>query len=117
MAPNYYYMWEFVTSLTIIILIAAYIIHDRIKLRYENLDEKEKIRRTIRLGGVFQLILGILAMAGGTCWIIYMKTVKIYISPELEGFHNFIPPIIMGIIGIILFIVGLKKYGMKNGSI
>jgi hypothetical protein len=113
MAPEYYYMWEFVTSLTIIILVAAYIIHDKMKQRYETLNEDEKSRRTVRLGGAFQLILGTLCVAGGIGWTIYMKTVKIYISPELEGFHNFIPPIVMGVIGLILLGVGAKKYFMK----
>ena len=114
MAPNYYYMWEFVTSITIIILVAAYIIHDRIRLRYESLDEAEKIQKTTRLGGVMQLILGTLAALGGICWIVYMKNVKIYISPQLEGFHNYVPAIIMSIIGLILVVVGGKRYFMKQ---
>jgi hypothetical protein len=114
MAPEYYYMWEFVTSMTIIILVAAYIVHDRIKQRYESLNEEEKNRRTNRLGGATQLILGVLAVVGGISWTIYMKTVKIYISPELEGFHNFVPPIIMGLIGLILLAAGGKKYFIKQ---
>jgi Na+/proline symporter len=114
MAPEYYYMWEFVTSLTIIILVAAYIIHDKIKQRYESLADEEKNRRTLRLGAVTQLILGVLCVAGGIGWTIYMKTVKIYISPELEGFHNFIPPIVMGAVGLILLGAGSKKYFIKQ---
>jgi hypothetical protein len=114
MAPEYYYMWEFVTSLTIIILVAAYIIHDKIKQRYETLNEEEKNRRTIRLGGATQLILGFLCVAGGIGWTIYMKNVKIYISPELEGFHNYVPPIVMAAIGMILLAVGAKKYFLKQ---
>jgi hypothetical protein len=114
MAPEYYYMWEFVTSLTIIILVAAYIIHDRIKQRYESLPEEEKNRRTLRLGGATQLILGVLCVAGGISWTVYMKTVKIYISPELEGFHNFIPPIVMGAIGLVLLAAGATKYFMER---
>lgn len=113
MAPEYYYMWEFVTSLTIIILVAAYIIHDKMKQRYETLNEDEKSRRIIRLGGATQLILGVLCVTGGIGWTIYMKTVKIYISPELEGFHNFVPPIVMAVIGLILLAAGAKKYFMK----
>ena len=47
MGELYYYMWEFVTSVTIIILVAAYIIHDRLKLRYEKIeDEIEKKHKT-----------------------------------------------------------------------
>ncbi|MCU0600384.1 MAG: hypothetical protein MUE70_14135 [Desulfobacterales bacterium] len=114
MAPEYYYMWEFVTSLTIIILVAAYIIHDKMKQRYEVLNEEEKTRRILRLGGGTRLILGLLAVSGGIGWTIYMKTVKIYISPELEGFHNFIPPIAMGLIGLILLAVGAKKYFIER---
>jgi Na+/proline symporter len=114
MAPEYYYMWEFVTSMTIIVLVAAYIIHDKIKQRYESLGEEEKNQRTLRLSGATQLILGIFAVFGGIGWTIYMKTVKIYISPELEGFHNFVPPIVMGAIGLILLAAGSKKYLTKQ---
>jgi hypothetical protein len=114
MAPEYYYMWEFVTSLTIIILVAAYIIHDKMKQRYETLNEDEKSWRTLRLGGATRLILGALCVAGGIGWTVYMKTVKIYISPELEGFHNFVPPIVMGVIGLILLAAGAKKYFIQR---
>jgi hypothetical protein len=114
MAPEYYYMWEFVTSLTIIILIAVYIIHDKMKQRYETLNEEEKNQRTLRLTASTQLILGILAVIGGACWVYYMKTVKIYISPELEGFHNFVPPIVMAVIGLMLLAVGAKKYFIER---
>ncbi|MBW1892189.1 MAG: hypothetical protein JRF40_04845 [Deltaproteobacteria bacterium] len=33
MTDNYYYMWEFFTSITILILIAAYVINDQMKKR------------------------------------------------------------------------------------
>jgi ABC-type nickel/cobalt efflux system permease component RcnA len=114
MAPEYYYMWEFVTSLTIIILIAAYIIFDKVKQRFESLNEEEKNMRALRLTAATQLILGILAVIGGASWAVYMKTVKIYISPELEGFHNFIPPIVMGAIGLTLLVAGVKKFFMQR---
>ncbi len=114
MAPEYYYMWEFVTSLTIIILVAAYIIHDKVKQRYEALDETEKTRRISRLNQFTQLILGMLCVGGATGWTIYMKTVKIYISPELEGFHNFIPPLVMGAIGVILLAISAPNF-LKKG--
>jgi len=35
MTDNYYYMWEFFTSITILILIAAYVINDQMKKRKE----------------------------------------------------------------------------------
>ena len=42
MGELYYYMWEFVTSITIIILVIAYILYDRMTIRYEKLEENEK---------------------------------------------------------------------------
>jgi len=110
MGENYYYMWETVTSITILILIAAYVIHSTIRKRYEALDEAEKNKKTVRLGGAFQLGLGLIAAAGCAFWIYYLKTVKIYISPELEGFYNYTPPIVIGIIGLILLAASAKKY-------
>gem|GEM_PF-2783293 len=35
MTPMYYYMWEFFTSITIIILVIAYIVWDRVQTRKE----------------------------------------------------------------------------------
>ncbi|NOY69756.1 MAG: hypothetical protein GXP53_09775 [Deltaproteobacteria bacterium] len=35
MTPMYYYMWEFFTSITIIILVIAYIVHDQLQQRKE----------------------------------------------------------------------------------
>ena len=79
MADTYYYMWEFVTSVTIIILVAAYIIHDRLELRYDALDEKERTRRLNGLNSRMKLILGILAFFGGGSWIYYIKTHQIFV--------------------------------------
>ncbi len=110
MADKYYYMWEFVTSVTIIILVAAYIIHDRLVLRYESLDKKEMPQRLNRLNSIMMSILGILAFLGGGCWIYYIKTHRIYITEELMGFHTFVPAIIMGSIGLLLIVLGIKKH-------
>ena len=111
MGELYYYMWEFVTSVTIIILVAAYIIHDRLKLRYEKIeDEIEKNTKRNNLGMKTRLILGVLAFFGGIAWIVYMETHTIYISPELEGFHNLVPAIVMSGIGLIVFGGAFKKY-------
>ncbi len=35
MTPAYYYTWEFFTSIVIIVLVIAYIVHDQIKQRRE----------------------------------------------------------------------------------
>ncbi len=110
MAESYYYMWEFVTSMTIIILVAAYIIHDRIKLRYQKFDEPERQRKINWLNGVTMTILGILAVIGGSSWVAYVLTHKIFISPELEGFHSKVPGLVMALIGLVVLVAGLKKY-------
>ena len=44
MTPTYYYTWEFFTSITIIILVIAYIVHDQIKQRREK--EKADAKKT-----------------------------------------------------------------------
>lgn len=110
MAESYYYMWEFVTSMTIIILVAAYIINDRIKLRYQKLEETERQRKINGLNGVTMTILGILAVIGGGSWVAYVLTHKIYISPELQGFHSKAPGLVMALIGLVVLAAGLKKY-------
>lgn len=110
MAESYYYMWEFVTSMTIIILVAAYIINDRIKLRYQKLEETERQRKINGLNGVTMTILGILAVIGGGSWVVYVLTHMIYISPELQGFHSKVPGLVMALIGLVVLAAGLKKY-------
>jgi len=116
MGELYYYVWEFVTSITIIILVAAYIIHDRLTMKYEKIeDEKEKNIKLEQLSIKTKIILGLLAFFGGMAWIFYMQTHTLYISPELEGFHNLIPAIVMGIIGLIVFAGGVKKY-LRTGK-
>lgn len=110
MADNYYYMWEFITSVTIVVLVAAYIIHDRIRLRYDQLNETERRRKTLRLNGMTQTLLGAYAAVTGVGWIIYMQTHRIFVSPELEGFHNLVPAILMGGIGFVVLVFGLRKY-------
>jgi len=114
MGELYYYTWEFVTSVTIIILVAAYIIHDRFVIRYEKLeDETEKTRELEQLSMKTKIILGLTAFFGGIAWLVFIKTHKLFISPELEGFHNLVPAIIMSFIGLIVFGGGIQKY-LKN---
>jgi Ni/Fe-hydrogenase subunit HybB-like protein len=110
MGELYYYVWEFVTSVTIIILVAAYIIHDRLTLKYEKFEENEKNLKLEQLSIKTKIILGLLAFFGGLAWIFYMQTHKLYISPELEGYHNLVPAIVMGLIGLIVFAGGVKKH-------
>jgi hypothetical protein len=110
MGELYYYVWEFVTSVTIIILVAAYIIHDRLTLKYEKLEENEKNLKLEQLSIKTKIILGLMAFFGGLAWIYYMQTHTLYISPELEGFHNLVPAIVMGLIGLIVFAGGVKKH-------
>jgi hypothetical protein len=42
MTETYFYMWEFFTSVTILLLIAAYVIHDQIRKRKEKTAEPVK---------------------------------------------------------------------------
>lgn len=116
MGELYYYMWEFVTSVTIIVLVAAYILHDRLKLRYEKLEDNEKTRKLDQLNQITRMTLGVMAFFGGLAWILYMKTHTIYISPELEGFHNLIPAIVMSGIGLLLVGGGIRKYLSTGNS-
>jgi hypothetical protein len=116
MADSYYYMWEFVTSMTILILVAAYIIHDRIRLRYAALDEKERLSKENRLNSITMLVLGACAAVGGACWAYYANTHEIYITASLRGFHTILPGILMGIVGLILLAVGAKKYLSAGNS-
>jgi FtsH-binding integral membrane protein len=115
MGELYYYMWEFVTSITIIILVTAYIVYDRMTIRYEKLEENEKNLKLTQLSIKTKIILGLLAFFGGIAWVIFMQTHTIYISPELEGFHNLVPAIVMGVIGLIVFAGGVKKQ-LKAGK-
>lgn len=115
MGDLYYYVWEFVTSVTILVLVTAYIIHDRLKLRYEKLDEKKRDIKMKQLSMQTRLILGLLAFFGGLAWIFYMQTHTLYISPELKGFHNLVPAIVMSVIGLIVFGGGFQKY-LKTGK-
>jgi len=55
-------------------------------------------------------ILGILAVLGGGSWVAYVLTHKIYISPELEGFHSKVPGLLMALIGLVVLVAGLRKY-------
>lgn len=110
MGELYYYMWEFVTSITIIILVIAYIVYDRMTIRYEKLEENEKNLKLTQLSIKTKIALGLLAFSGGIAWVIFMQTHTIYISPELEGFHNLVPAIVMGLIGLIVFAGGIKKH-------
>ena len=114
MGELYYYMWEFVTSITIIILVIAYIVYDRLIIRYEKLEEKEKTLKLTQLSIKAKIILGLLAFFGGIAWVIYMQTHTIYISPELEGFHNLVPAIVMSVIGLIVLGGGVKKQLKKK---
>ncbi len=109
MADLYYHVWVTVTSLTIIILVAAYIIYDRIALSYQSLEETEKNSRLRRLNSITMIILGGLAFIGSIYWIYYIQTHEIYITKELRGFHDIMPGIIMGGIGLITLVMGIRK--------
>ena len=109
MADLYYHVWVTVTSLTIIILVAAYIIYDRIALSYQSLEAAEKASRMQRLNSSTMIILGFLAFIGSAYWILFIQTHEIYITKELRGFHDIAPGIIMGTIGLIALIAGIRK--------
>lgn len=115
MGELYYYMWEFVTSVSIIVLVAAYIIYDRLKLRYEKSGDNEKSGKLDRLNQATRMVLGGIFFLGGLGWILFMQTHTIYISPELEGFHNLIPAIVMSAVGALVFGGGIRKY-LSTGS-
>jgi len=110
MADLYFYVWEFVTSITIIVLVAAYIIHDQLKIRYEKLEEKEKSNKLHSLSVKTRVSLGILASIGGVYWFYYVQTHTLFITKELEGPHNLYPAVIMGTIGLIVLVTGIKKH-------
>jgi len=109
MADLYFYVWEFVTSITIIVLVAAYIIHDQLKIRYEKLEEKEKNNKLHSLSVKTRVALGLLASIGGAYWFYYIQTHTLFITKELEGPHNLYPAVIMGVIGMIVLATGIKK--------
>ena len=109
MADLYFHVWVTVTCFTIIILVIAYFIYNRITLSYQSLKESEKIVRAIRLNSKMMIILGGLAVIGSTYWVYYTQTHEIYISKELRGFHDILPGIIMGTVGLVVFIIGIKK--------
>lgn len=109
MADLYFHVWVTVTSLTIIILVAAYIIYDRIALSYQSLEETEKAARMRRLNSITMIILGGLAFTGSAYWIFFVQTHEIYITKELRGFHDILPGLIMGGIGLIVLIQGIRK--------
>jgi formate hydrogenlyase subunit 3/multisubunit Na+/H+ antiporter MnhD subunit len=116
MADLYYHVWVTVTSLTIIILVAAYIIYDRIALSYQSLEETEKAARMQRLNSMTMIILGFLAFIGSIYWILYIQTHEIYITKELRGFHDIAPGIIMGTIGLISLAAGIRKHAAGNSK-
>ncbi len=115
MADLYFHVWVTVTSLTIIVLVAAYIIYDRFAIRYEALtDENEKEAKMQSLKSKVMTILGGLAVIGGSYWLYYIQTHEIYITKSLRGAHDIAPPIIMALIGLILLILGIKKHVTIN---
>jgi len=116
MADLYFHVWVTVTSLTIIILVAAYIIYDRIALSYQSLEETEKEPRMQRLNSITMIILGFLAFTGSICWISYIQTHEIYITKELKGFHDIAPGIIMGAVGLIALVQGIRKRAAGDKS-
>ena len=109
MADHYFYVWEFVTSITIIILVAAYIINDQLKIRYEKLEEKERDAKLHQLGVRMRVGIGTIATLGGICWFYYIHTHTLFITKELEGPHNYYPAVIMSVIGLIVLTTGIKK--------
>ena len=109
MADLYFYVWEFVTSVTIIILVAAYIINDQLKIRYEKLEGKEKSAKLHSLSVRMRVTLGTIATLGGICWFYYIQTHTLFISKELEGPHNYYPAVTMSVIGLIVLATGIKK--------
>lgn len=116
MAALYYHVWVTVTSLTIIILVVAYIVYDRISLSYQSLEETEKAAHMQRLNSTTRIVLGVMAVVGSACWIYYVQTHEIYITKELRGFHDILPGIIMGTIGLIAFILGIRQRSAGNGQ-
>ena len=51
MTPTYYYMWEFFTSIAIIILVIAYIVHDQIQQRREKEKKSAESKSNADLSG------------------------------------------------------------------
>lgn len=109
MAPEYYYMWEFITSITIIVLVTAYILYDQLMIRYNKLPEAEKTRKTTRLKNLTALVLGAYALLGGVGWAGYIKTHRIFITESLMGPDVYAPAVIMAIIGLVVIARGIVK--------
>ena len=110
MADAYFHMWVTVTSLVIIVLVLAYIIYDRIVIRYEKLIEQECSEKTDRLNSITMAVIGACGAFGGSWWYWYLQTHEIYITKSLRGFHDDAPALLMGIIGLFLLVIGLKRY-------
>lgn len=116
MADLYYHMWVTVTSLVIIVLVFAYIIHDRFSMRYEALPEAEQAPKMNRLNSKVMTILGILGLIGGICWEWFLQTHEIYITKSLRGFHDDAPALLMAGIGLIMIIAGIRKSRSNNAT-
>jgi hypothetical protein len=109
MADLYYHMWVTVTSLVIIVLVFAYIIHDRLSIRYEALAESEREQKMNQLNSKVMTTLGVMGLLGGGYWFWFLQTHEIYITKSLRGFHDDAPALIMAGIGLIMIIVGIRK--------
>jgi len=109
MAPEYYYMWEFITSITIIILVAAYILYDQLMIRYNKLPEAERAPKILKLKRITAFILGGYALLGGLGWTWYIATHRIFITESLMGPDVYAPAGIMAIIGVFVIVKEMVK--------
>ncbi|MDY6903216.1 MAG: hypothetical protein SWH61_00890 [Thermodesulfobacteriota bacterium] len=110
MADLYFLVWETVTSLTIILLVVAYIVYSRMAGPIEAIDnEDEKTARLNSLKAKTRSIVGGLFLMGGIIWLYYIQTHEIYITKSLRGPHDMAPPIIMSLIGLVLLGLGIRQ--------
>lgn len=111
MADAYFYLWEFAVSLTIIVLVAAFMIHERCNKALQTLPEGERQAKRERLHSYTLLGLGGYAMLGGLAWLICVAPRDILVSPGLYGFHVKIPGAVAALVGLFLLVLAWKKQG------
>lgn len=113
MLEAYFYMWEFVVSIGVIALIIGYYFYSKIK-NHSPSSTRGGIKDRVNLSqNLFMTIVGGGLVLGGVFWFYYVNTHELYISQELDGAHGLVPPVAVGLIGIITLLAGIYRF-LKN---